>query len=57
MESFRRYLFIDMVVDRFTFENNQNTLAPSPSYPKQVWDYHKTGLSFKCVCGRIRFPS
>jgi len=47
MESSRRYLFIDMVVDRSIFNNNQITLSPvSPSYLKQVRDYLKQGVVF-----------
>ena len=47
MESSRRDLFIDMVVDRFIFKYNQITLSPvSPSCPKQVWDCLKQGLGF-----------
>jgi len=35
METSRRDLFIDIVVDRFMFKNNQITLSPvSPSYTK-----------------------
>jgi len=42
MESSRRELFIDMVVDGFIFKYNQVTLSPvSPSYLKQVYDYLK----------------
>jgi len=34
MESSRRDLFIDMVVDRFNFKNNQITLSPFHLYPQ-----------------------
>jgi len=45
MQSSRRSLFIDMVVDSLIFKNNQIT----PYFtliPKQVWDYLKQGLVF-----------
>ena len=53
MESSQRDLFIDIVVDRLTFNHNQITLfpvSPSSSYPKQVLGYLKQGLlSFLCA--------
>jgi len=52
MESFRRNFLIDMVIiiDRFILKNNQITLSHClPSYPQQVWDYHKQGLVFTAL--------
>jgi len=47
MESSRRDLFIDMVVDSFISNNNQITPPPfTPLCTKQVWDYLKQGLLF-----------
>jgi len=46
MESSRQDLLIDMVVDRFIFENNQITLCLTPSYPKQGVGLPKTGIRF-----------
>jgi len=43
MESSQRDLFIDMVVDRFIFKNNQITV-----YPCFIF-IPKTELSFYCV--------
>jgi len=50
MESSRRDLFIDMVVDRFIFKNNQITLSPCFTFtPKTRTGLPETGVSFYCV--------
>jgi len=47
MESYRRDLFIDMVVDRSIFKNNQITLHPCLTLiPKTGEALLKTGVSF-----------
>jgi len=48
MEISQRYVFIDKVVNRFKFKNNQITLLipVSTSYLKQALDYLKHGLVF-----------
>jgi len=52
MESSRRDLVIEMIVDRFIFKNNKIALPPvSPSYIKQMWDYLKQGLAFTVSAG------
>jgi len=43
MESSRKDLFIDMLVDRYIFKTDDKL---SPSYPKQVRDYLNPGLGF-----------
>jgi len=58
MESSRRDLFIDLVVDSFTFFlkivnetliNNQITLVPCITFiPKTIVELPKTGVSFYC---------
>ena len=45
MEGSRRNLFIDMIVDRFIFNNNQITLSPCFTL-KHTWDYLKQKLNF-----------
>jgi len=47
MESSRQDLFIDMVVDRFIFKNNQITVSPSlTSIPETGEGLPKTEGSF-----------
>jgi len=54
MESSRRDLFIDMVVDSFIFKNSQMTLSPCfISVPKTGVGLPEIGLSFYCVLPRI----
>jgi len=51
MESSRRDLFINMVVDRFIFKNNQMTLSPCFTFiPKTGMGLPKSGISFYWVC-------
>jgi len=46
-ESSRRDLFIDIVVQKFIFKNEQKRSCPvSPSYEEQVQDYPKQELFF-----------
>jgi len=56
IESSRRDLFIDMVVDRLFFKNNQITLSPCFSgtfmytyIPKSGVGLPKTGVRFYCA--------
>jgi len=50
MESSRRDLFIDMIVDRFLSKNNQITSSPSFTFtPKTRTGLPKTGVSFYCL--------
>ena len=47
MESSRRLLFVDVVVDTIVSKKNQIALSPCFTFiPKQVWDYLKQGLVF-----------
>jgi len=47
MESSRRELFIDMVVDRFVFKNNRITLSPCLTFISKIdRGQTKTGVSF-----------
>jgi len=47
MESSRQDLFIDMVVERFIFKNDQTTLSPCSTFiPKTGVGLPKTGVSF-----------
>jgi len=56
MESSRRDLFIDVVVDRFILESNQITLSPCITFiPKQVGDI--TGVSFYCAASGLEVLS
>jgi len=48
MESSQRDLFIDMVVDRFIFKNNQITLSPSFTFISFDVESPKTGVRFYC---------
>jgi len=41
IESPRRELFIDMIVERFIFQNNEITVFACFTFLKQVWDYLK----------------
>jgi len=50
MESSRRDLFIDMVIDMFIFKNNQIALFPCFTFiPKAGVGLPKTGFMFYCV--------
>jgi len=50
IESSRRDLFIDMIVDSFIFNNNLITLAPCFTFiPKTAVGLPKTGVRFYCV--------
>jgi len=50
MESSRRDLFIDMIVDRFNFKSNQITLSPCSTFtPETGLGLPKTRVSFYCV--------
>jgi len=50
MESSRRNLLIDMVVNRFILKNNQTTLSPCFAFmPKTGVGLPKTGVGFCCV--------
>jgi len=55
MESSRRDLFIDMVVDRFILKNNYKLRSPpvSSSYHNQAKDYLKHGLVFTVQAMRL----
>ena len=60
MESSRRDLFIDIVVDRFIFKNSQITLFPCSAFIPTTGDrLPKTGVGFYCELSReinvIRF--
>ena len=49
MESSRRDLFIDMVVDWFIFKHNQITLSPCSTFlPTTVVGLPKTSFKFYC---------
>jgi len=55
MENSRRDLFIDMVVYRFIFKDNQITLSPYFTFiPKTSVGLPETGVSFPCV-GSLKF--
>jgi len=50
MESSRRDLLIDVVVDRFIFKNNQMTISPFFSFiPKTGVGLPKIGVNFYCA--------
>jgi len=50
MDSYRRDLSIDMVVDRFIFNNYDITLSPFFTFISQTSvGPPKTGVSFHCV--------
>jgi len=55
MDSSRRDLFLDMVVDRFIFKNNEISLYPYSTpkteveLPKTVVGLSKTEVTFYCV--------
>jgi len=50
MESSQRGLFIDVVVERFIFKNNQFTLFPSFTFiPNTGVELPKTGVTFYYV--------
>jgi len=48
MESSRRDLFLDMIVDRYILKDKQISLFPCFAFMsfKLVWDYRKTGFNF-----------
>jgi len=57
MESSRRDLFIDMIVDRFIFKNNQFTLCPCLTFiPKTGVGLSKIGVSFYCAIHKVALP-
>jgi len=49
MESSRRDLFIDMVVDRFIFKNNQITLSPCFAFIPRTGVRLPAGVSFVLI--------
>ena len=58
MDSYRRYLSIDMVVDRFIFNDNQTTLSPCFFFvPKTSVGQPKTGVSFYYIKALLKISS
>jgi len=56
MESSRKDLFIDMVVERFILKNNQITLLPCFTFiPKTGVGLTKTGVSFYYIRNDLCF--
>jgi len=53
METSQGDLFINMVVDRFIFKNNQSTLSCFTFIPRTSVGLPKTGVSFCCVGAKI----
>jgi len=56
METSRRDLFIDVIFDRFTLNNNQITLSPCFTFIPKTWDYVRHRLVYTVLFQAKRLP-